>query len=47
MNKLIVIIGAGPGLQYPSLSPEKLYKGQIPAYGLCEENAGKYWGYVY
>ena len=33
--------------QYPSLSPEKLYKGQTPAYGLFEENAGKYWGDVY
>lgn len=33
--------------QYPSLSPEKLYKGQTPAYGLFEENTGKYWGNVY
>ena len=33
--------------QYPSLSPEKLYEGQTPAYGLFEENTGKYWGDVY
>lgn len=33
--------------QYPSLSPEKIYKGQTPAYGIFEENAGKYWGEVY
>lgn len=33
--------------QYPSLSPEKLYQDQTPAYGLFEENAGKYWGEVY
>lgn len=33
--------------QYPSLSPDKLYQDQTPAYGLFEENAGKYWGEVY
>lgn len=33
--------------QYASLSPEKLYEGQIPEYGLFEENTGNYWGEVY